>query len=340
MRGFKFGGSMVGSVRSRIAGSGAYLPPGILSNSDLEKIVDTTNDWIVERTGIVNRHISRGETAVDLAQRASEAALADAGLSAKDIDMIVVATVTGENIMPSTACSLQYRLGCRNNIVAFDILAACSGFVYALSIADQFIRGGSFKKILVVGSEVFTRHINYKERETCILFGDGAGAWILSASDEKENSCIMSTHLHADGEFGDLFNLKAGGRDNPVYSPIESIEINYMKMKGKELFKTAVRSISDCCQEALAANGVAPESVDWVIPHQANKRILSAVGNQIGLPEEKMILSLHETGNTSAASIPIAFEFGRKENKIKRGDLILIAACGAGITSGSALLKY
>jgi 3-oxoacyl-[acyl-carrier-protein] synthase-3 len=159
----------------------------------------------------VNRHISRGETAVDLAQRASEAALADAGLSAKDIDMIVVATVTGENIMPSTACSLQYRLGCRNNIVAFDILAACSGFVYALSIADQFIRGGNFKKILVVGSEVFTRHINYKERETCILFGDGAGAWILSASEEKENSYIMSTHLHADGEFGDLFNLKAGG---------------------------------------------------------------------------------------------------------------------------------
>lgn len=330
---------MVGSHRSRIAGTGSFLPPGILSNSELEKIVDTTSQWVEERTGIFNRHISRGETTVDLAQRACEEALADAGMSVGDIDMIIVATVTGENLMPSTACSLQYRLGCRN-IVAFDILAACSGFVYALSIADQFIRTGAFKNILVVGTEVFTRHINYKDRETCILFGDGAGAWILSRTTSDDSSYILSSHLHADGEFGDLFSLKAGGKDNPVYSPVETVEVQYMKMKGKELFKNAVRSLASCCGEALEANHMTADQIDWIVPHQANKRILDALGDLMKVSTDKMIMSLHETGNTSAASIPIAFEFGRRENKIKRGQTVLIAAFGAGITSGSVLLKY
>lgn len=331
---------MAGSYRSRVAGTGSYLPEKLLTNADLEKLVETNDQWITERTGIQRRHIAaEGENTSDLALKASQEALKEAGLTAKDLDLVLVATVSGDQIMPSTACVLQNKLGCRH-IMAFDLSAACSGFVYGLSVADQFIRTGMYKNVLVVGAEVLHRFVNYKDRETCILFGDAAGAWVVTRAEEGDPNIIMSSHLHADGGLGDLFVLPAGGSAIPFSQQVLDDGSQYVRMKGREIFKNAVRTLTQCCHEALEANGYKSEQVDWLVPHQANVRILESVADHFEFPKEKVIMSLHETGNTSAASIPVAFDLGKKEGKIKRGQLILLAAFGAGLTSGSVLLRY
>ncbi|MBO9668218.1 MAG: ketoacyl-ACP synthase III [Bdellovibrio sp.] len=326
--------------RSRVAGIGSYLPEKVLSNQDLEKMVETSDQWIVERTGIERRHIAaEGEATSDLCFHAAQRALADAKLTAQDIDMIIVGTVTGDRQMPSTACYVQSKLGCRN-IMAFDLNAACSGFLYSVSIADQFVRTGVYKNILVIGAEVLHRFVNYKDRETCILFGDGAGAWILSRAAEGDTAVIASTHMHADGDLAELLTLPGGGSVMPQSQYVLDNNLHYVSMKGREIFKNAVRTMALCCKEALEANDMPPEKVDWVIPHQANKRIIEAVADQFKFPMERVIVYLHETGNTSSASIPLAFDWAVQNGKIKRGQTILLTAFGAGLTSGSVLLRY
>ncbi len=331
---------MAGHYRSRVAGSGSYLPEKILSNYDLEKMVDTNDQWITERTGIKRRHIAADhEACSDLSYVATERALKDANLTAQDLDMIIVATVSGDQVMPSTACVLQAKLGCRP-IVAFDVTAACSGFVYALTIADQFIKTGMYRHVLVVGAEVLHHFVDYKDRETCILFGDAAGAWIVSRAEEGDPNTIMSSHLHADGTCGDLFVLPAGGSRMPFTQKILEDGSHYVRMKGREIFKNAVRTMTQCCHEALDHNKVTPDQIDWLVPHQANVRILESVADHFKFPKERVVIELHETGNTSAASIPVAFDIARNKGNIKRGQLILLAAFGAGLTSGSVLLRY
>jgi 3-oxoacyl-[acyl-carrier-protein] synthase-3 len=331
---------MAGIYRSRVAGIGSYLPEKILSNFDLEKMVETSNQWIVERTGIERRHIAaEGEGTSDLCLRAAQRALADANLTAQDIDMIIVGTVTGDRQMPSTACYVQSKLGCRN-IVAFDLNAACSGFLYSVSIADQFIRTGMYKNVLVLGAEVLSRFVNFKDRETCILFGDGAGAWVLSRAADGDKNVIASSHLHADGDLAELLTLPGGGSLMPQSQYVLDNNLHYVSMKGREIFKNAVRTMALCCKEALEANEMSADDVDWIVPHQANKRIVEAVADQFKFPMERVILYLHETGNTSSASIPLAFDWAVQNGKIKRGQTILLTAFGAGLTSGSVLLRY
>lgn len=326
--------------RSRVAGTGSYLPAGLITNQDLEKLVDTNDQWITERTGIQRRHKAAPEEACsDLSFVACQRALKAAGLQATDIDMLIVCTVSGDQVMPSTACVLQNKLGCRQ-IFAFDLSAACSGFVYGLSVADQFIRTGMYKNVLVVGAEVLHRLVNYQDRETCILFGDAAGAWVVSRAEKDDKNVVFSTHLHADGSLGDLFVLPAGGSRIPLSQEVLDKKLQFVSMKGREIFKNAVRTLTTCCHEALEANGVTADQVDWLVPHQANVRILESVASHFEFPKEKVIMSLHETGNTSAASIPVAFDLALQEGKIKRGQLILLAAFGAGLTSGSALLRF
>ncbi|MEK2688750.1 beta-ketoacyl-ACP synthase III [Bdellovibrio sp. GT3] len=331
---------MAGMYRSRVAGIGSYLPEKILSNFDLEKMVETSNQWIVERTGIERRHIAaEGEGTSDLCLRAAQKAIADANLTAQDIDMIIVGTVTGDRQMPSTACYVQSKLGCRN-IVAFDLNAACSGFLYSVSIADQFIRTGMYKNVLVLGAEVLSRFVNFKDRETCILFGDGAGAWVLQRAEEGDKNVIASSHLHADGDLAELLTLPGGGSLMPQSQYVLDNNLHYVSMKGREIFKNAVRTMALCCKEALEANNMSADDVDWIVPHQANKRIVEAVADQFKFPMERVILYLHETGNTSSASIPLAFDWAVQNGKIKRGQTILLTAFGAGLTSGSVLLRY
>lgn len=331
---------MAGMYRSRVSGIGSYLPEKILSNTDLEKMVETNDQWIVERTGIERRHIASEDQATsDLCVIAAKRALEDANLKIEDIDMILVGTVTGDHQMPSTACFVQAKLGAKN-IMAVDLNAACSGFLYGVSIADQFIRTGMYKNILVIGAEVLSRYMNYKDRETCILFGDGAGAWVLSRAAEGEKNVIESTHLHADGNLADLLILPAGGSKIPQSHEAIDKGLHFMTMKGREIFKNAVRTMAMCCQEALEHNKVSPDQVDWIIPHQANKRIIEAVADQFKFPMERVIVYLQETGNTSAASIPLAFDWAVKNGKVQRGQTILLTAFGAGLTSGSILLRY
>ncbi len=331
---------MAGLHRSRVAGIGSYLPEKVLTNQDLEKLVETSDQWIVERTGIERRHMAaEGQATSDLCLIASQRALKDANLNPEDIDMIIVGTVTGDRQMPSTACYLQSKLGARN-VMAFDLNAACSGFIYGVSIADQFIRTGMYKNILVVGAEVLHRFVNYKDRETCILFGDGAGAWVVSRAEANEPNVIASTHLHADGDLAELLTLPGGGSIMPQSAHVLENNLQFVQMKGREIFKNAVRTMALCCKEALAQNNVTPEQIDWIIPHQANKRIIEAVADQFDFPMERVIVYLQETGNTSAASIPLAFDWAVKNGKIKRGQNILLTAFGAGLTSGSILLRY
>lgn len=331
---------MAGMYRSRVAGIGSYLPEKVLTNEDLEKMVETSNQWIVERTGIERRHIAAPDQATsDLCLQASLKALADAKLTPQDIDMIIVGTVTGDYQMPSTACYLQSKLGA-GNIMAFDLNAACSGFLYGLSIADQFVRTGVYKNVLVVGAEVLNRFVNYKDRETCILFGDGAGAWVVSRAEAGQSNLIESVHMHADGQLADLLMVPGGGSKTPQSAEVLEKNMQYVTMRGREIFKHAVRTMANACREALDANKLNPEHVDWIVPHQANKRIIEAVASQFDFPMERVIVYLHETGNTSAASIPLAFDWAVRNGKIKRGQTILLTAFGAGLTSGSVLLRY
>jgi 3-oxoacyl-[acyl-carrier-protein] synthase-3 len=326
--------------RSRLVGTGSYLPEKRLSNQDLEKMVETNDQWIRERTGIRWRRLAaEGENTSDLSLHASRAALDQARLSPKDIDMILVATVSPDQPMPNTACILQHKLGAKD-CMAVDISAACTGFVYGLSIADQFIRTGTYKNILVVGAEVLHRYVSYKDRDTCILFGDGAGAAVVSRAKEDDPSQIFSVHLHADGAISDLFVLPAGGSAMPFTQQVLDEGQQYVKMKGREIFKHAVRTMSLCCEEALTANNMSPDQISWVIPHQANLRIIEAVAKHFGIPMEKVVVEIEDMGNTSAATVIVALDRAIRDGRIQRGQNLLLTAFGAGITSGSILMRY
>lgn len=325
---------------SKIAGVGSFLPEKVITNHDLEKIVETSHDWIVQRTGIERRHVIADEdTNSDLCVRAAQSALEDAHMSVDQLDMIIVATLSGDYKMPATACLVQTKLGAKN-IMAFDLNAACSGFVYSLHIADQFIKTGTYKNILIVGAENLTRMLNYKDRETCILFGDGAGAFVLTRAETTDKNIIMTSHAHAEGSLYDLLWAEGGGTRRPFSQDVLDSGAHYMQMKGKEIFKNATRTMAACCKEALEATQTSVDQIDWIVPHQANMRITEAVSNYFSFPMEKIISTVHETGNTSAASIPIAFDMAYREGRIKRGQLIMLTAFGAGLTSGSALLRF
>lgn len=316
---------------SKIIGTGGYLPEKILTNFDLEKIVETSNDWIVERTGIHQRHIAaENETALTMAEQAARQAMRAADVDATEIGMIVIATTTPEKTFPSTACLLQQRLGI-GGCAAFDLnSAACAGFVYALSIADKYIRDGSIKKALVIGSEVMSRVVDWTDRTTCVLFGDGAGAVVLGASDEPG---ILSTHLHADGNHKDVLYLG-------LEKTTDLEQTHHLKMAGNPLFKLAVNILGDLFDETLEASAIEKSAIDWLVPHQANSRIIQAMAKKLNLPIERVAMTLDTQGNTSSASIPLALDKFVRDGQIKRGDMLLLEGFGGGLTWGSALLKY
>jgi len=322
-------------IYSRIAGTGSYLPEKVVTNADLEKIVDTSDEWIASRTGIrERRRAADGETTGDLAFYAATHALEAAGIKASDLDLIVLGTTTPDLIFPSTACLLQHRLGA-NGCAAFDVNAACSGFLYALGVADQFIRGGQSKKALVVGSETLSRMIDWTDRATCVLFGDGAGAVVLEASSEPG---IITTKLHADGGYKHLLynpvGVSAGFNDD---EPNHGIRV---MMTGNEVFKVAVKTLDRIVGETLEAAGMHESDVDWLIPHQANLRIIEATARRLGLSMDRVIVTVDRHGNTSSGSVPLALDEAVRSGKIQRGQTILLEAFGGGFTWASALLKY
>jgi len=326
--------------RSKILGVGAYLPKQTLTNQDLEARVETSHEWIMERTGIASRHIAAPEQATsDLAYEASIQALQEAKLTPQDLDAILVATATPDHSLPSTACLLQARLQCRS-IMALDVSAACSGFIYALSVADQFIRNGMYRNVLVVGAETLSRITNPMDRQTCILFGDGAGAVIVSRTQTQDSSQILSSHLHANGEFGDLLIVPGGGSREPLTPETLAHQKQFVHMKGRDIFKAAVRTMRDRCVEALEANHLRADDVSWLLAHQANRRIIEAVAELLEFPMEKVLLNVEHTGNTSSASIPILLRESIDAGKIQHGDTLLLTAFGAGLTSASLLLKF
>jgi 3-oxoacyl-[acyl-carrier-protein] synthase III len=317
-------------IYSRILGTGSQLPSRTVTNADLEAIVDTTATWIQERTGIEKRHlVSDDETCCDLAEGAARNALDAAGIQASDLDLIVVATTTPDQFFPSTACLLQQRLGVRG-CAAFDLQAVCTGFVYAVSVADKFIQTGAAKRALVVGAETLSRILNWQDRGTCVLFGDGAGAVVLGAADEPG---IISTHLHADGAFKDLLQVPGGiGNGHP--------EVAFIEMKGNEVFRVAVTTLGRIVDETLDAAGLEKSDIDWLIPHQANIRIIQATARKLDLPMDRVVVTVAEHGNTSAASIPLAFDQAVRDGRIRRGELLLMEAFGGGFTWGSVLVRY
>jgi 3-oxoacyl-[acyl-carrier-protein] synthase III len=314
-------------IASKIAGTGSYLPKKILSNADLEKMIDTTDEWIFSRTGIRERHIAaKSEHTSDLALEAAKNAIASAGIDANQIDLIIVATTTPDKIFPSVATMVQRKLGIAG-CPAFDIQAVCSGFVYALATADNFIKAGSTKCALVIGAETFSRITDYTDRGNCILWGDGAGAVILRASQEQG---IISTHLHADGNFEKMLHVprKHDGTHDTVH------------MEGNAVFKMAVNTLDQIVDETLAANNMQKSDIDWLVPHQANIRILQATARKLDMPMDKVVVTVDKHGNTSAASIPLALDVAVRDGRIKRGDVILMEAFGGGFTWGSALIRY
>lgn len=315
---------------ARILGTGSYLPEKVVSNADLEKMVDTNDQWIQERTGIKKRHIAAdNETTCDLAEKAARLAIAAADLTPQDIDMIVVATTTPDRVFPSTACLLQQRLDIHGG-AAFDVQAVCTGFIYALGVAEKFIATGSAKNVLVVGAETLSRIVDWTDRATCILFGDGAGAVVLGASEEPG---ILSTHLHADGAYENLLTVPAGiseGYANPAF----------IEMKGNEVFKMAVNTLGRIVDETLEANNMKKSDVDWLIPHQANIRIINATAKKLKMSMDNVVVTVDEHGNTSAASVPMALDVAVRDGRIKRGEILLLEAFGGGFTWGSVLVKY
>lgn len=320
---------------SRIAGTGSYLPEKVLTNAELEKMVDTTDEWIRDRTGIRERRIAaEGETTGDLAYVAAQRAMEAAGVEPGEIGFLALGTTTPDLVFPSTAALLQKRLGLPD-CGAMDINAACTGFLYALSVADKFIRVGDAEKALVIGAETLTRMVDWNDRGTCVLFGDGAGAVVIEASDEPG---ILSTHIHANGEFAGLLNTEVGiSKGFEVDGKFEGIRI---KMKGNEVFKVAVRTLGRIVDETLEANQMDKSDLDWLIPHQANLRIITATARKLGMTDDKVIITVDRHGNTSAASVPLALDEAVRAGKIKRGEVLLLEAFGGGFTWGSALVKY
>ena len=323
------------AVFSRIAGTGSALPAKVLTNKDLEQFVETSDEWIASRTGIRQRHVaSEGETTADLAERAARAALEAAGVEPSELDMIVLGTTTPDLIFPSTACLVQHRLGA-NGCAAFDVNAACSGFLYALSVGDSFIRAGNARTVLVIGAETLTRMLDWSDRNTCVLFGDGAGAVVLKADAEAG---ILSTHLHADGGKKELLY-------NPVgvsvgFKPEEKNAGVRVLMTGNEVFKHAVKALDSVVDETLAANGLDKSDLDWLIPHQANLRIIEATAKRLEMSMDRVIVTVDKHGNTSAGSVPLALDEAVRSGKVQRGQLLLLEAFGGGFTWGSALIRY
>jgi 3-oxoacyl-[acyl-carrier-protein] synthase-3 len=319
---------------SRIAGTGSYLPKKILTNADLEKLVDTSDDWIRTRTGIENRHIAaEGETTTDLAEHASRRALEDAGVTPGDIDLICVGTTTPDLVFPNVGTLLQDRLGI-HGCPAFSLEAACTGFMYALSVADKFVRQGESKCALVVGAETLTRIVDWNDRGTCVLFADGAGAVVLQPAEEPG---IISTRLHSDGKYKDLLLYPDGVSKG--FKRIREGNVG-VQMKGNEVYKVAVNTLGQLVTETLNVNGISKAELDWLIPHQANIRIIEAIAKRLELPMEKVIVTINSQGNTSAASVPLALDTGIRDGRVKRGQLLLLEAFGGGFTWGSALIRY
>ena len=318
-------------IYSRITGTGSYLPHKILSNNDLEKMVDTNDQWIQERTGIKKRHIiAENETTTDLAFNAAVKAIEAAGIENREIDLIIIATTTPTRIFPSTASLVQERLGI-SGCPAFDIQAVCTGFIYALTVADKFIKSGSAKNALVIGAESLSRIVDWSDRNTCVLFGDGAGAVVLQASEETG---ILSTHIHSDGKYNGLLSVPTGpGSMDTDAKP-------YIEMQGNDVFKIAVRTLSSIADETLSANNLSKKDIDWLIPHQANIRIIAATAKKLGMSMEQVVVTVDEHGNTSAASIPLALDVAVRDGRINRGETLLLEAFGGGFTWGSVLLNF
>jgi len=330
--------------RSIILGCGSYLPDQIVTNDELSRRIDTSDEWIVARTGIRQRHIAPADqTTSDLALQAARRALDHAGVAASEVDLLILATTTPDQTFPATATTVQTRLGMTNG-AAFDIQAVCSGFIYALSVADNFIKGGQAETIVVIGAETFSRILDWEDRGTCVLFGDGAGAVVLrkaSASDLESNTSesghnrgrgILSTHLHSDGSTNDLLYVDGG--------PSSTQTVGHVRMNGREVFRHAVTNLAAIVGETLDANGLSADDIDWLVPHQANKRILDSTARKLGLPSERVVVTVDRHANTSAASIPLALDEAVKDGRIKRGDLVLMEAMGGGLTWGSGLVRW
>jgi len=321
------------ALRSRILGCGSYLPEKIVTNDDLAKFVDTSDEWITARTGIKQRHmVADGELTSDLARKASLNAIEHAGIDVQDIDIIVLGTTTPDNTFPSTATKLQAQLGLTHGF-ALDVQAVCSGFMYALTTADSLLKAGQGKTALVIGAESFTRLLDWEDRTTCVLFGDGAGAVILRAEEESDTAPgILSTHLHSDGRYQDILMVDGG--------PSSTQTTGHVRMAGKEVFRHAVVNLADVVKEALAANELSADDVDWIIPHQANKRILDGTAKKLKIDPNKVVVTVDRHANTSAASIPLALDEAVRDGRVKRGDLLILEAMGGGLTWGSALVRW
>ena len=330
---------MTQPVRVKISALGTYLPPRILNNQDLEKMVDTTNQWILERTGIRERHlVDKGVATSDLATEAAKKALAERGIAPSDLDAIIVGTVTPDMFFPATACLVQHKLGAQG-VWGFDVSAACSAFLYALQAGTQFVATGAHKKVLVVGADVMSSIIDYTDRATCIIFGDGAGAVLLEPADE-DGLCMMDFLHEIDGSGAISLYMPGGGSLNPSTHETVDKKMHYVHQDGQAVFKFAVRKMGEVCERLLERNGMKPEEIDVFIAHQANKRIITATADRVGLRPETVILNIDRYGNTTAATIPLAMETARQEGKLKKGSLVLLAAVGAGFTVGASLLRW
>lgn len=316
------------------------MPERVVPNSYFEKLVETSDEWITTRTGIKERRmVEKGQALSDLAIPASEFALEMAGLSAQDLDLIIVGTSSADMLTPSAGCILQHRLGAKN-AVAFDVNAACPGFIYGLAVAKKFMQDGSHQHALVVGGEIISNRIDYSDRDTCVLFGDGAGAVVLGHSDQNGDGEILAVHIQSDGDLWELLNVPGGGSRIPPSHKMLDEGLQYLKMQGNDVFKHAVRTLVGSAHKIMSSQGITSGDIDWFIPHQANIRIMEMVADRLEIPLEKVIITVHKYGNTSAASIPVAFDEAVRNGQIRRGDLILVNSFGAGLTWGAALFRY
>ncbi len=319
-------------IRTIVAGVGAYLPERIVTNAEMAKLVDTSDDWIVERTGITQRHIAAdGEYTSDLAIAAGRRAIADAGIDASDVDLIIVATATPDETFPATAVKVQAGLGITQG-AAFDIQAVCSGFVYGLSVADNLIRGGMSKTLLLIGAETFSRILDWEDRATCVLFGDGAGAVVLRGEEGPGDRGVIASKLRSDGTKHDLLYVDGG--------PSTTQTTGKLRMRGKDVFKHAVNNLAEIVQEVFEGTDLSPSDIDWIVPHQANRRILDATAKKLGIDPARVVVTVQDHGNTSAASVPLALERAVRDGRIKRGDLVLLEAMGGGFTWGASLVRW
>ncbi len=323
-----------------IKGTGSCAPERVVPNSYFEKLVETSDEWITTRTGIKERRmVEKGQALSDLATLASASALQMAGISPEELDLIIIGTSTADMLSPSAACMVQYRLGAKK-AVAFDVNAACPGFIYGLAVAQKFMQDGSYSKALVVGGEIISNRLDYKDRSTCVLFGDGAGAVVLGHSNGKDDGEILAMDIESDGDLWHLIYVPGGGSRIPPSHEMLEEGLQYLKMQGNDVFKHAVRTLVDSANKIMAQQGITSDEIDWFIPHQANIRIMEVVAERLEIPTEKVIITVHKYGNTSAASIPVAFDEAVRSGQIRKGDLILVNSFGAGLTWGAALFRY